>query len=175
MPAEPGPGAAPAIQTHSLEGPHAPEEQARGRSPAAEGDLAVNAMETLVSQVLRYGVLLSFSIVLLGSLWLFVSRHTGYADLSTAGNGALDALTHYHPGHQLATSSHGPGDILRGVLSGKAYAIITLGLVVLIATPVLRVAVSVVTFLRERDRLYALITAYVLAVLLASFVLGKSG
>jgi uncharacterized membrane protein len=51
-------------------------------------------------------------------------------------------------------------------------AISQLGLLVLLATPVARVAASVVGFLLERDRLYAAITAAVLAILLTSiFVL----
>jgi uncharacterized membrane protein YfcA/uncharacterized membrane protein len=47
-------------------------------------------------------------------------------------------------------------------------AIITLGLLLLIATPVLRVAVSIVTFVVERDRTYIVITCIVLAILLFS-------
>jgi uncharacterized membrane protein len=43
-----------------------------------------------------------------------------------------------------------------------------LGLVVLIGTPVVRVAASSVAFLAERDRLYAGITLVVLLILLAS-------
>ena len=51
-------------------------------------------------------------------------------------------------------------------------AIAQLGLIVLLATPVARVAASVVAFALERDRLYTAITLAVLGVLLASiFVL----
>ncbi len=46
--------------------------------------------------------------------------------------------------------------------------IITLGLLLLIATPVLRVAVSIVTFVVEHDRTYVVITCLVLAILLFS-------
>jgi len=42
------------------------------------------------------------------------------------------------------------------------------GLLVLIATPVVRVMASVVGFVLERDRLYAAITIVVLAILLVS-------
>ena len=52
---------------------------------------------------------------------------------------------------------------------------IVLGLVLLIATPVVRVIVSTVAFYRERDRVYVAITLLVLALLLVSFVLGRSG
>jgi uncharacterized membrane protein len=51
-------------------------------------------------------------------------------------------------------------------------AIAQLGLLTLLATPVARVAVSVVAFALERDRLYAAITTAVLLILLAGiFVL----
>jgi len=54
-----------------------------------------------------------------------------------------------------------------------ALAVIQLGLLILIATPVVRVAASVVAFAVERDRLYVAITLYVLAVILVSFFLGQ--
>jgi uncharacterized membrane protein len=46
-----------------------------------------------------------------------------------------------------------------------------LGLLTLLATPVVRVAASVVAFASEGDRLYAAITLVVLAILLASILL----
>jgi uncharacterized membrane protein len=49
-------------------------------------------------------------------------------------------------------------------------AVCQLGLLVLLATPVARVAASVVGFALERDRLYAAITLAVLAILLASIL-----
>lgn len=60
-----------------------------------------------------------------------------------------------------------------GLLALKAQSIIVLGLLVLIATPVVRVVVSVIAFAIERDRAYVLITLLVLAILLVSiFLLG---
>ena len=60
-----------------------------------------------------------------------------------------------------------------GGLPGRLYAlepaaIAQLGLVTLLATPVARVAASVVGFALERDRLYAAVTLAVLAILLTS-------
>ena len=49
----------------------------------------------------------------------------------------------------------------------------TIGLLVLMATPVVRVAVSAVAFIQHRDRTYALITSAVLCLLLLSLVLGR--
>ena len=57
-------------------------------------------------------------------------------------------------------------------LAGSGAAIVQFGVVVLIATPVLRVAFTLVAFLHERDRLYTGVTALVLAILLFSFFAG---
>jgi uncharacterized membrane protein len=62
--------------------------------------------------------------------------------------------------------------VVREAVAGKPYAIIGFGTLLLIATPVLRVALSVVFFLVQRDWLYVGITVFVLAVLLLSLVAG---
>jgi uncharacterized membrane protein len=58
------------------------------------------------------------------------------------------------------------------VLDPAAY--LSLGLIVLIATPFVRVAGSLVAFARERDRRYVLVTAVVFAVMCVSVLLGKA-
>jgi uncharacterized membrane protein len=64
------------------------------------------------------------------------------------------------------------GTLLADLLAVRPIALAQAGLVVLVATPVVRVAASVVAFTLEGDRLYAGITVIVLAILLASlFVL----
>jgi uncharacterized membrane protein YfcA/uncharacterized membrane protein len=55
-----------------------------------------------------------------------------------------------------------------GLLVLRPQAVITLGLLLLIATPVLRVAVSVAAFAVERDRRFVVITLLVLLILLFS-------
>jgi len=62
------------------------------------------------------------------------------------------------------------GAILHGVAHLDSLAIAQLGLLLLIATPVARVALSLVGFGLERDRKYQLITAIVLVILLGSLV-----
>jgi uncharacterized membrane protein len=60
------------------------------------------------------------------------------------------------------------GDLPARLGALEPLAISQLGLLTLLATPVMRVAASVVGFTLEGDRLYAAITLVVLAVLLAS-------
>lgn len=62
------------------------------------------------------------------------------------------------------------GGVPAGLLALRPEAIAQLGLLVLIATPVLRVATSVVVFLLEGDGLYAAVTLVVLGILLASLL-----
>jgi uncharacterized membrane protein len=61
---------------------------------------------------------------------------------------------------------------LLGHLDPAAY--LSLGLIVLIATPFVRVAGSIIVFARERDLRFVLITAVVLAVMCLSVALGKA-
>jgi uncharacterized membrane protein len=59
-------------------------------------------------------------------------------------------------------------DLGAGLRALRPLAISQLGLVVLIATPIVRVVTSLVAFALERDRLYVALTGIVLAILLAS-------
>jgi hypothetical protein len=60
--------------------------------------------------------------------------------------------------------------ILRGAATLGGRALIMCGLLVLIGTPVMRVAASLVAFLHQRDWTYTAMTAFVLALLLASML-----
>jgi uncharacterized membrane protein len=56
-----------------------------------------------------------------------------------------------------------------------ARALLSAGLVVLIATPIARVAVSVIEFARSREWWFVLCTAFVLALLLGSLIVALRG
>jgi uncharacterized membrane protein len=62
--------------------------------------------------------------------------------------------------------------ILHDALGLAARGIIQLGVLLLIATPIARVAFSALTFYRERDRTYVAITLGVLALLVYNLVWG---
>ncbi|MEO6906763.1 MAG: DUF1634 domain-containing protein, partial [Abditibacteriaceae bacterium] len=59
--------------------------------------------------------------------------------------------------------------------SGQGQGLVAFGLLILIATPVMRVALSVVTFWLEKDHAFVIITAGVLLLLILSLLLGKAG
>jgi len=122
-------------------------------------------VELAISTLLRVGVITSLSIVVVGTILSFV-HHPDY--LSSAP--ALDRLT--RPGAAFPHTLH---DVVTGILNLRGQAIVVLGLLLLIATPVLRVAVSVLAFVYQKDHKFTVITLLVLALLLTSFLLGKAG
>ncbi|HSY52680.1 MAG TPA: DUF1634 domain-containing protein [Thermoanaerobaculia bacterium] len=123
-----------------------------------------NWMDTAVSTLLRTGVLLSITIVAAGMVITFL-HHPDYV----SSRSALARLT--------APGTHSPstiGEVIAGVRRGSGQAFVMAGLLVLIATPVARVLISIVSFAVERDRLYVAITAVVFVVLMISFAVGSA-
>ncbi len=112
----------------------------------------IEDVEIVVSKSLQIGVLTSASIIFIGSLMLLVTGRSGYAN-------------NVYPTNILL--------ILKGAIVLKPYAIILCGLFILILTPVFRVGVSIIVFLKEKDYLYVKITAAVFTILIISFILGK--
>jgi uncharacterized membrane protein len=125
----------------------------------------VRQTEIIISNLLRTGVLLSLITIFLGVVLMFAHHHD-YLRSSTE----LKRLT--EPG---AAFPRTLGEVARGLIAFRGQAVISLGLLMLIATPIFRVAVSIVAFALERDRTYVLITTAVLLVLVLSFFLGKAG
>lgn len=117
--------------------------------------------EVLISNLLRLGVLLSLGLVSVGILLTFLHHPDYFSSVQ-----ALERLTTPERGpHDLA-------DVLGDVMSARGQAFVMVGLLVLMATPVMRVALSLLVFGRQRDRAFVTVTAVVLTLLLLSFVLG---
>jgi uncharacterized membrane protein len=132
--------------------------------PPAEA-FPLRRLERVIGRVLEAGVALSLLCILGGAL-LSARHHAG--DLSSPE--AFARLT-----RPQAAVPHTLREIAAGVCALRGQAIIALGLVVLILTPVARVGVSMLIFIREGDRIYALLTLGVLLILILSFVLGRAG
>ncbi len=64
---------------------------------------------------------------------------------------------------------------IHGLAHAEGQAIIVAGLLLLIATPVARVVISIATFAVERDWTYVAITTIVFLLLIVSFFIGKVG
>jgi uncharacterized membrane protein len=64
------------------------------------------------------------------------------------------------------------GGTVRGALAGDGRSIIQLGMLLLVATPISRVAFSIWAFARQQDRRYVLVTLLVLSILCYGLVHG---
>jgi uncharacterized membrane protein len=98
----------------------------------------------------------SAAIVIFGGVMFLIHHGTERADYRNFGDGA-----------PLRTRTI--SGIWSATLAFDALGVIQLGLLLLIATPVARVAFSVLGFARQRDYLYVLLTLIVLGLLLYSF------
>ncbi len=113
-------------------------------------------MEIIVGQLLRTGVVLAAALVFLGAcIYLFRHAHQP-ADYRIFRGEPSEFRTI-------------PG-VMRSLRDGRARGWIQFGLLVLIATPIARVAFCVFGFLLERDRMYVIFTVIVLIVLLYSLL-----
>ena len=108
-------------------------------------------VENIIGGLLQMGVLTSAGLVLLGGLWYLVHHWNGQ--------------TNYGSFHAEPAQYRTVTGVLLGVRSLDGRGIIQLGLLLLIATPVARVAFSAWAFAREHDRTYVVITLIVLAIL----------
>ena len=116
-------------------------------------------IENVVGNLLRAGVSIAAAVVLMGGV-IYLARH-----------GTETANYRIFRGEPSEFRS--VTGILRQVIALRGRGIIQLGLLLLIATPVARVAFSVWAFAEEHDRMYVGFTLIVLAVLLYS-LLGSS-
>lgn len=111
-------------------------------------------MEQLIGQVLRYGVLTSGIVAIIGGIWYLFQNGSG-----------IPHYTEFNGEPAGYTSLTG---IIKGLSQGSAKEIIQLGVVILIATPILRIVFSLFSFIQEKDRLYIVITLIVLMIILFS-------
>jgi uncharacterized membrane protein len=111
-------------------------------------------VEDLIGNLLRAGVSLAALIVFIGGV-VYLARH---------GAEPADYRVFHGEPSQLRTI---PG-VLQETFAFQARGIIQLGLLVLIATPVARVALSILGFAAERDRMYVVFATIVLVILLYS-------
>jgi len=118
-------------------------------------------IQLLIGQVLRAGTVLSVSIVFLGGIF-YLYRH-GHA------------LASYKPFIGVPDFvQHSPG-IFYSAFSLKGQAIIQLGIILLIATPIMRVICSAIGFVLEKDYLYTCISILVLCIIFISMISGHAG
>lgn len=111
-------------------------------------------VEDVIGRVMQVGVVLSAIVIICGLLMLFITGHSGY------------------PAGQHPTTFTAIG---KGVMACKPYAIIMLGLFLLILTPALRVLVSIYAFWEMHDNMYVWITSLVMVILIIAMIIGTAG
>ncbi len=127
------------------------------------GQRAPASPEAVISTFLRFGVLTAAFIILLG-VALYVAESGVRAILLS-------------PSVIPPESERDPSSlrlVLDQLLPRQPAAVTDVGLLVLIATPVVGVATAIVTFARERDWTYVWIATLVLAMLILGFAIGRA-
>lgn len=113
-------------------------------------------LEDIIGQLLRAGVLLAAVTVFAGGVLYLAGHHARRINYRVFVAGGADTRT-------LA-------GIVGSAAHGDSAAIIQLGLLLLVLTPVARVVVAIIGFLLERDHFYAVVSAIVLAILVFSLM-----
>ena len=115
-------------------------------------------IDQILGNLLRAGVILASAVVLVGG-GMYLARHA---------DEKVD-LSRFQGEPKTFRSVSG---IVESALTLERQGVIDLGILLLIATPVARVAFSVFAFAVQRDRTYVTVTLIVLAVLLYSLFVG---
>ena len=112
-----------------------------------------SSVETASAWVLRIGVCASVAVMLIGLIFSFIH-----------GPPSVERMTH-------DPFEYRPMAIFHAILRMRGKAIIELGIYLLVLTPITRVFMSFLLFaFAERDRLYAVITLFVLLLTLAGLL-----
>jgi len=111
-------------------------------------------VEQILGNLLRGGVILAAGVVAVGGV-LYLMRYGANSP-------------NYHVFHGEPADLRGLSGILTDVMSLHRRALIQLGLLLLIATPIARVIFSVFAFAKQRDYTYVIVTLIVLGVLIYS-------
>jgi len=111
-------------------------------------------VEEIMGNLLRAGVILAAIVVLAGGIFYLIRYGTTSPDYRVFRGEPADLRS--------------VSGILIDVTELHSRGLIQLGLLLLIATPVARVAFSVFAFARQRDRTYVVLTLIVFAVLIYS-------
>ncbi|MGC1108150.1 MAG: DUF1634 domain-containing protein [Candidatus Acidiferrales bacterium] len=112
--------------------------------------------DEMISLVLRTGVIVSSIVVLAGGILYLVQ------------SGMLKPV--YHPFHGEPANLRELRGIVRGVFTHSPRNWMQFGLLLLVATPVARVALCFITFMKEKDRAYIVLTLIVLCVLIFGLI-----
>ena len=124
-----------------------------------ETTLSDRRLQTIIGNLLRAGVLIAATITSIGGV-IYLAHSGG-------------SPAHYRAFHGEPADLRQVKGVLGDASSGDGRGIMQLGLLLLIATPVARVAFSLAAFAVQRDRLYIVVTLVVLGALTFSMAGGQ--
>lgn len=122
-------------------------------------------LDIFVGKLLRYGCYTACVITLIGGL-IYILQSNGHMPDYRPIPG------HHNSFEGVIAYLRELNTIIPAMFHFDGAAIIQFGVVVLIATPIMRVAFSALAFLAEKDYLYVGITLLVLAIIVANMVFG---
>lgn len=137
-----------------------------GKSVVKQPNSEESIANTLLSLFLIWSVVVSVSIIAFGVVEFLVTGSTGYIRLPVpillkTGGLSTVAFPHTLP------------SIVLGVLTLKSFAVIQIGLLILLLTPLGRMFLQILIYVKERDRYFILIASTVLAILMFSLYLSR--
>jgi uncharacterized membrane protein len=119
-------------------------------------------LEAIIGRLLQVGVLAAAVTVLAGGVLYLFQNHSGRVDYRN-----FVPLRSFAPGNPDLLTFSG---IVRSAIHFDSLGLIQFGLLLLVATPVARVALAAVGFALERDRLYTVVSLIVLLILTFSLI-----
>lgn len=117
-------------------------------------------LEDVIVLVMRAGLAASVALILSGLLLLALGPDKSISELASLRS-------------PINSSLYPPASLVINLPSHPAVALLFIGLAVLMATPLVRVALAVAEFIRERDAIYTALTLFVLFVLFISLILPR--
>ncbi|WP_060872586.1 DUF1634 domain-containing protein [Myroides odoratus] len=120
-----------------------------------------NQLQSIIGNVLRYGVLSALTVTLLGGIILLAKDSQQMVSFSTFVEKDQNLFVVFKT-------------ILQGIKDWNGESIIFLGILLLFLTPALRLLLSLFSFILEKDAMYVVITLIVIAVIILSVSFGFS-
>lgn len=127
---------------------------------AGQSNFKDTDMQSAIGWVLRLGVMASMAVVVFGGI-VYLYRHGHSIPNYKTFNGVPDFVH--------------PSGIIDGILAFRGRSIIQAGIILLVATPIIRVICSFIGFILEKDYLYVVITLAVLLIIFISMLSGHAG
>ena len=117
--------------------------------------------QTIIGNLLRYGVWTSLSVAFIGGIVYLIHNGSQIEDYSVFKENDRNIF-------EVISA------VYNGAIQGNGESLIFVGIILLFLTPVLRVLLSLFSFLLEKDYLYVIITLIVILIILTSVSFGFS-